>query len=98
MINSLDEIPEYIETEVRNRIGAGADGSTLIVDESREEVLLGYKGFTNALNREYHNAREARGDVVKVYQITKDSSGVQVTRYESANGENIEKIWRENVQ
>lgn len=64
MINSLDEVPEYIEEEVRNRIGAGGDGSTLIVDESEEKLLLGYTGFTDALKRESKNACEERGEDV----------------------------------
>lgn len=99
MINPLDEIPEYLEEEVRNRIGAGADGSTLIVDESREEVILAYTGFTRALKREYDNAcDERREDVIKVYQITRENSGAEVTRYESGSGEKVEKIWGEDVQ
>jgi hypothetical protein len=88
-----------MKDEVRNRIGAGADGSTLIIDESEEEVILGYTGFTKALKREYNNACEERGeDIIKVCQITKDNSGVQVTKYESANGQNAEEIWRESVE
>ncbi|WP_353634727.1 hypothetical protein ABSL23_03535 [Halobacterium sp. NMX12-1] len=92
MIDSLDDVPDYVEEEVRNRIGAGGDGSTLIIDESKEEYLLGYTGFTKALKREYENACEdRREEAIKVYQIRIDSSGVQLTRYESANGENAEK-------
>ena len=99
MIDSLDDVPDYIEEEVRNRIGAGGDGSTLIVDESEEEYLLGYTGFTKALKREYKNAcEERREEVIKVYQIKVDGSGIQLTRYESASGESAEKIWRESVQ
>ena len=99
MIDSLDDVPDYVEEEVQNRIGAGGDGSTLIVDESEEEFLLGYTGFTKAIKREYKNACEERGEeAIKVYQIKIDSSGVQLTRYESANGRNTEKIWRESVQ
>lgn len=99
MVEPLDDIPNYIEEEVRNRIGAGGDGSTLIVDESEEEYLLGYTGFTKALKREYRNACEERGEeAIKIYQIKIDSSGIQLNRYESANGENVEKIWRESIQ
>lgn len=99
MIEPFDEIPDYIEEQVRNRIGAGGGGSTLIVDDSAEEFLLGYSGFTRALKREYKNACEERGeDAIRVYQIKIDSSGIQVVRYESANGENVEKIWRESIQ
>lgn len=99
MIDSLDDVPDYVEEEVRNRISAGGDGSTLIVDESEEEYLLGYTGFTKALKREYKNACEERSEeAIKVYQIKSDSSGIQLTRYEGANGENAEKIWRESVQ
>ena len=99
MIDSLDDVPDYVKEEVRNRIGAGGDGSTLIVDESEEEYLLGYTGFTKALKREYKNAcEERREEVIKVYQIKVDSSGIQLTRYESANGESAENIWRESVQ
>jgi hypothetical protein len=99
MTDSLDDVPDHVEEEVRNRIGAGADGSTLIVDESEEEYLLGYTGFTKALKREYKNAcEERREEAIKIYQINIDQSGVQLTRYESANGENTEKIWRESVR
>ena len=99
MVDSLDDVPDYIEEEVRNRIGAGGDGSTLIVDESKGEYLLGYTGFTKALRREYKNAcEERREEAIKVYQIKVDGSGIQLTRYESANGESAEKIWRESVQ
>lgn len=99
VINPLDEVPEHIEDEVRNRIGAGGDGSTLIVDGSQEEFLLGYTGFTDALKREYKNACEERGEnVIKVYQISIDDSGVRLTRYETANGSSAEKVWRENSQ
>jgi len=69
MIDSLDDVPDYVEEEVQNRIGAGGDGSTLIVDESEEEFLLGYTGFTKALKREYKNACEERGEeAIKVYK------------------------------
>jgi hypothetical protein len=99
MIESLDDIPDYVEEEVRNRISAGGDGSALIVDEVAEEYLLGYTRFTKSLTREYKNACEERGEEsIKVYQINIDTSGIQVTRYESANGENEEKIWRESIQ
>jgi len=99
MIKSLDEIPSYIEDEVRNRIGVRGDGSTLIVDESEEEFLLAYTGFNRTLKKKYEKACEKRGeDHIRVYQLTTDSSGIQLTKYESAKGMNAEEIWRESVQ
>lgn len=98
MIKSLDEIPVYIEDEVRSRIAAKGNESTLIVDESKEEFILAYTGFTKALKREYNNACKERGEnAVKVYHLTKDSSGVQLVRYKSVKGMNEEEIWREAV-
>lgn len=99
MIDSLDDAPDYLKEEVRNRVGAGGDGSTLIVDESEEEYLLGYTGFTSALKEKYKNACEERGEEsIRVYLIKIDNSGVQLTRYESASGMNAEKVWRESIQ
>jgi len=98
MIEDLDEMPSYIEQEVRDRIAAGADGSTLIVDEAEEEFIVAYSGFTRALDREYEKACDERGkDVIKVYQLSIDSSGIQLSRYESAEGKTAEQTWRESV-
>lgn len=96
MIKSLDDVPSYIDQEVRNRIAAGADGSTLIVDESEGEFLLAYSGFTRTFKEKYEEACQERGDEhIKVYQLTIDTSGVQLARYEDASGSNAEEIWRE---
>jgi len=98
MIKPLDELPGYIEEEVRNRIAAGADGSTLIVDESDEEFLIAYTDFTRTLKEKYKKACEERGEEnIRVYQLKTDSSGVQLTRYESAKGMNAEEIWKKSV-
>ncbi|MEE6209510.1 hypothetical protein U3A55_04975 [Salarchaeum sp. III] len=98
MLNSLDDIPPYIESEVRDRISAGADGSTLIVDEATNEFLVAYSDFTRALREQYKEACENRGeDNIKVYQLNINPSDVQLTRYETANGSTSEKIWRESV-
>ena len=99
MIKPLEEIPEYIEQEVQDRIAAGASGTTLIVDDSEKEFLLAYTDFTRTLKEKYNEACEERGeDNIKVYQLKIDISGVQVTRYESAKGMNSEAIWRGSVQ
>lgn len=99
MIKPLDEIPEYLEEEVRNRIAAGANRSILIADDDKGEFLVAYTDFTKTAKEKYQNACEERGqDAVKVYQLTMDSSGVQVARYESTRGQNAEQIWRERVQ
>jgi hypothetical protein len=98
MINSLDEVPEYIEDEVRSRVAASGTESALIVDDSQQEFLLAYTGFTKTLKEKYREACEEHGeDAVKVYHLTKDSSGVQLVRYESSKGRNEEEIWRESV-
>lgn len=94
MKNFFNRIPDYVEPEVRNRLEARGDGSTLIVDESKGELLLAYTGFTDALKREYKNACEERGEeAIKVYQIKTDSSGVRLVRYDTATGSNVEKTW-----
>ena len=99
MIEPLEDIPEYIEQEVQDRIAAGASGTTLIVDDSEREFLLAYTDFTRTLKEKYNEACEERGeDNIKVYQLKIDISGVQVTRYESAKGMNSEAIWRGSVQ
>lgn len=99
MIHPWDEIPDCIQDEVQNRIGAGGDGNTLIVDEANREFIVGYAEFTEACKREYRNACDERGEEsIKVYQITIDHSGIQLTRYQSAKGMNAEKIWRKSVQ
>jgi len=96
MIEPLDEIPEYIEQEVRGRIGASGSGSTLVVDDDKGEFIVGYTGFTDALSREYKQACDNRNeDAIKVYQISTDGTKVKVTRYQSAKGREVEQIWRE---
>lgn len=99
VIKSLDEIPGYIEEEVRARIAASGNESTLIVDESEQEFILAYTGFTRTLKEKYEEACEERGeDAIKVYHLTKDRSGIQLVRYGSAKGMNEEEIWRESVR
>lgn len=98
MINSLDDLPDYVKGEVQKRIAAGGKESTLIVDETEEEILLRYTGFTDALKREYDNAcAEHNEDSIKVYHINKEPSGIQVVKYRSSKGRNAEKMWRESA-
>lgn len=98
MMDSLDDVPEYIEDDVRKRIAANSQEATLIVDESKEEVLLAYTGFTDALKREYQNACRDRGEEsIKVYHLQKDLRRIKLVRFESSKGMNEEKIWIEDA-
>lgn len=96
MRDPLDEMPAYLEDEVRNRIGAGAIGSTLLGDDDNEELIVAYTGFTDALRREYETACEERDEAaIKVYQLTTVDGAIQLTRYQSATGQHVEQIWHE---
>ncbi|MXR19232.1 hypothetical protein [Halobacterium bonnevillei] len=98
MIRPLEDIPGYIEQEVRDRIAAGVDGSTLIVDETEEEFLVAYSGFTRTLREKYEEHCEKRGeDAIRVYQLAREGAGYQLSRYESADGKNAEEVWIESV-
>ena len=67
-----DQIPSFLEDEVRSRIASRGTESTFVVDESSEEVIVSHTGFTNALKREYRNACEERNEEeIKVYHLTK---------------------------
>lgn len=92
-MGTFDELPEYIRDEVKNRYAAGGDGSTLIVDVDKEEFIVGYTGFTQALTGQYRKACEERGEeVVRVIQLTAKGMGVNVTRYETVAGEKVENV------
>ena len=90
-----DQIPSFLEDEVRSRIASRGTESTFIVDESSEEVTVSYTGFTNALKREYRNACEERNEEeIKVYHLTKGGWEIQLVRYDNANGMEGEVVWR----
>ena len=90
-----DQIPSFLEDEVRSRIASRGTESTFIVDESSEEVIVSYTGFTNALKREYRNACEERNEEeIKVYHLTKGGWEIQLVRYDNANGMEGEVVWR----
>lgn len=89
-----DQIPSFLEDEVRSRIASRGTESTFIVDESSEEVTVSYTGFTNALKREYRNAFEERNEEeIKVYHLTKGGWEIQLVRYDNANGMEGEVVW-----
>lgn len=99
MANPLDAIPEYLEAEVQNRIAAGGDGGTFVVDESEHELLLVDADFTQSLKQQYADACERCGeDAIKVYQLRRDSTGFQLVKYESAAGTTVEELWLKNIQ
>lgn len=90
-----DQIPSFLEDEVRSRIASRGTESTFIVDESSEEVIVSHTGFTNALKREYRNACEERNEEeIKVYHLTKGGWEIQLVRYDNANGMEGEVVWR----
>jgi len=90
-----DQIPSFLEDEVRSRIASRGTESTFIVDESSEEVTVSYTGFTDALKREYRNACEERNEEeIKVYHLTKGGWEIQLVRYDNANGMEGEVVWR----
>lgn len=99
MINPLDAIPDHLDDVIQDLIATEADGSAFIVDESDEEILLAETGFTPALKTQYSTACELRGqDAINVYQLRRDSTGVQLIRYESADRNNVEQIWLKSNQ
>lgn len=90
-----DQIPSFLEDEVRSRIASRGTESTFVVDESSEEVIVSYTGFTDALKREYRNACEERNEEeIKVYHLTKGGWEIQLVRYDNANGMEGEVVWR----
>ena len=90
-----DQIPSFLEDEVRSRIASRGTESTFVVDESSEEVIVSYTGFTDALKREYRNACEERiEEEIKVYHLTKGGWEIQLVRYDNANGMEGEVVWR----
>lgn len=99
MADGSDGIPDYMEEEINSRIAARGNESTLIVNESEEEVIVSYTGFTKSLKREYKNAcEEWDEDTIKVYHLTKEGWAIQLVRYDSAKGINGEVVWREKVR
>ena len=90
-----DQIPSFLEDEVRSRIASRGTESTFVVDESSEEVIVSYTGFTDALKREYRNTCEERSEEeIKVYHLTKGGWEIQLVRYDNANGMEGEVVWR----
>lgn len=95
---SEGEIPDYMEDNVREMIAARGRESTFLVDESDEEVIVSYTGFTDALKREYKNACQNRDDdMLNVYHLTKESWAIQLIRYEDSKGVSGEVVWRDRV-
>jgi len=45
-MGSGDGIPDYMKDEVQLRIAARGNESTFVVDESAEEIIVSYTGFT----------------------------------------------------
>lgn len=93
-------IPSYLEDDVRERIAATGTESTFLVDESTEEVIVSYTGFTDALKREYKNESESPDrdeDALNIYHLTNELWALKLVRYDSINAIEGEVVWQDKV-
>lgn len=83
---------------MQSRIASRGTESTFVVDESAEEVIVTYTGFTKALKREYNNACEERNKQdINIYHLTTSGFAIQLVKYENANGIDGEVVWRKSM-